>query len=158
VHTPQMTDALFTQALGVELRHAREDKGWSRAELVAKLPSRIGERTLLSYEHGTRQMNLVRMHEICQALAITTPDLLRRAEERALRLLRDVPLRVDLHQLLTDKDEFRLHRWANNALAESADGIAEITPSAVEDIAVLLGIPPRELTAFLCRFSPREQP
>ena len=45
-----------SRAMGEELRRAREARGWSRDYLVSRLPSGIGDRTLLSYEHGTRHL------------------------------------------------------------------------------------------------------
>ena len=45
-------DYAIKKAVGAALRRAREAEEWSRTEFVALLPSGIGERTLLSYEHG----------------------------------------------------------------------------------------------------------
>lgn len=58
----------LSRAIGDELRRAREAQGWTRAELVALLPSGIGDRTLLSYEHGTRHLTVLRLLELCRAL------------------------------------------------------------------------------------------
>jgi len=69
VEAPSDTsDKVISRALGEELRRAREALGWSRGHLVARLPSGIGERTLLSYEHGTRHLTALRFVELCRAL------------------------------------------------------------------------------------------
>jgi ribosome-binding protein aMBF1 (putative translation factor) len=49
----EATEKVISRAIGEELRRAREATGWSRLQLVSRLPSGIGDRTLLSYEHGT---------------------------------------------------------------------------------------------------------
>jgi hypothetical protein len=44
----------ISRAVGEELWNTRKGRKLTRAEVVAKLPSGIGDRTLLSYEHGDR--------------------------------------------------------------------------------------------------------
>src|SRR4051794_20054161 len=63
---------------GAELRRAREVLGWSRIQLVERLPSGIGDRTLLSYEHGTRHLTVLRFVEISRELITDAPTLLSR--------------------------------------------------------------------------------
>jgi hypothetical protein len=48
------SEKAISRAIGEELRRNREACGWSRGQLVARLPSGIGERTLLSYEPAPR--------------------------------------------------------------------------------------------------------
>lgn len=69
-------DRYVSRALGEELRRRREARGWSRARLVACLPSGIKGRTLLSYEDGTRQLTVVRLLELCRCLDVPAPVLL----------------------------------------------------------------------------------
>lgn len=65
-----MSDKVISRAVGEEMRRTREAKGWSRNYLVTRLPSGIGARTLLSYEHGTRHLTLLRFIEVCRALGV----------------------------------------------------------------------------------------
>jgi transcriptional regulator with XRE-family HTH domain len=77
------SDKMISRAIGEELRRARETLGWSRGQLVARLPSGIGDRTLLSYEHGTRHLTTLRLVELCRALGVAAPTLLNQALQRA---------------------------------------------------------------------------
>jgi len=63
----EVPEKAISRALGEELRREREALGWSRAQLVARLPSGIGDRTLLSYEHGTRHSTALWLIEICRS-------------------------------------------------------------------------------------------
>ena len=45
-------------------------------------------------------------------------------------------------------------RWARNKLTKCPDGIAELTPSAVHELADLIGCSQHELAAYLTAFSP----
>ena len=78
-----VTDRAFARILGQEIRRAREARGWSRVQLVEQVPSGIGDRTLLSYEHGIRQLSVVRFVEISKALGVAASELLARALEKA---------------------------------------------------------------------------
>jgi ribosome-binding protein aMBF1 (putative translation factor) len=49
----EVMNKMISRAIGEELRRAREASGLTLAQLSARLPSGVGERTLLSYEHGT---------------------------------------------------------------------------------------------------------
>jgi transcriptional regulator with XRE-family HTH domain len=65
-----VTDKAFARISGQEIRRAREARGWSRVQLVERLPSGIGDRTLLSYEQGLRQLSVIRFVEISRALGV----------------------------------------------------------------------------------------
>jgi hypothetical protein len=85
-----VTDKAFARILGQEIRRAREARGRSRVQLVERLPSGIGDRTLLSYEQGLRQLSVIRFVEISRALGVAASDLPARALEKA-RDLRAFP-------------------------------------------------------------------
>lgn len=70
----EVTNETIARALGEELRRAREARGWSRPDLTRRLPSGIGEQTLLTYEHGSRHCTFVRLVEICRILGVSTLD------------------------------------------------------------------------------------
>jgi transcriptional regulator with XRE-family HTH domain len=160
---PQAVDAqsetsekVISRAIGEELRRAREACGWSRLQLVSRLPSGIGDRTLLSYEHGTRHLTVLRFIEICRALGFAAPTLLNQALQRARIHLQNLVLQVDLRHLLNDRNErFRpMHQWARNKLNEHPDGVVELPPASVRELATFVGCGYDELAGYLARFLP----
>lgn len=154
----EVTDKVVSRAIGEELRRAREEKGWSRGLLVSRLPSGIGERTLLSYEHGTRQLTVLRLIEICRSLGVAPPTMLNQALQRAKIHLQNLALQIDLHDLLNDRtDKFRpMFQWARNRLNENPDGMVELSPSSVRELAAFVGCTHQELAAYLARFIPEK--
>jgi transcriptional regulator with XRE-family HTH domain len=158
--THDVAERAISRAVGEELRRAREAKGWSRAQLVAMLPSGIGDRTLLSYEHGTRHLTVLRLVELCRALGVAAPTLLNQALQRARIHLQNLVLQIDLRQLLADKsDTFRpMFQWARNKLNEHPDGVVGLAPASVRELATFVGCSHRELANYLARFIPDELP
>jgi transcriptional regulator with XRE-family HTH domain len=154
----QVTGKTIAKALGEELRRARETKGWSRAQFVSLLPSGIGERTLLAYEHGIRQLTVIRLVELCDALGVTPPGTLTLALQKAEVYLQNLELQVDLRLLLADHgNKFRsIFPWARNRLTEEPDGIIELAPSAVRELAAFIGYPHDDLAGYLAKFTPVE--
>jgi transcriptional regulator with XRE-family HTH domain len=151
-----VSEKTISRAIGEELRRAREAAGWSRLQLVARLPSGIGDRTLLSYEHGTRHLTVLRFIEICRALSVAAPTLLNQALQRARIHLQNLVLQIDLRHLLNDRNErFRpMHQWARNKLTENPDGVVELPPSSVRELATFVGCTYHELADYLARFLP----
>jgi transcriptional regulator with XRE-family HTH domain len=147
---------LVSKAIGEELRRARESRGWSRAQFVARLPSGIGERTLLSYEHGTRELAVLRLLELCASLETDPTGVLSFALQRAKVLLENMDLQIDLHALLDNHNPtFRpIHQWARNKMNRHPDGIATLAPTAVRELADFIGCAHDELTHHLARFIP----
>jgi transcriptional regulator with XRE-family HTH domain len=144
------------RAIGEELRRARDARGWTRAQVVALLPSGIGERTLLSYEHGTRQLSVLRLLELCDALGVTASSVLSLALQRARLLLENLALQIDLHAVLNDQrpQDPPLAQWASNKLGRHPDGIVELVPAAVLELADFMGYDQSDLAARLSRFAP----
>ena len=152
----EVSEKTISRAIGEELRRAREAAGWSRLQLVSRLPSGIGDRTLLSYEHGTRHLTVLRFIEICRALSVAAPTLLNQALQRARIHLQNLVLQIDLRHLLNDRNErFRpMHQWARNKLTENPDGVVELPPSSVRELATFVGCTYHELADYLARFIP----
>jgi transcriptional regulator with XRE-family HTH domain len=152
----ETTERFISRAIGEELRRAREANGWSRGQLVARLPSGIGDRTLLSYEHGTRHLTVLRFLELCRALGVAAPTVLGQALQRARIHLQNLGLEIDLRQLLNDRsDKFRpMVQWARNKLVENPGGVVELPPSSVRELATFVGCPYHELANYLARFIP----
>jgi transcriptional regulator with XRE-family HTH domain len=153
-----LPDAVISRAVGEELRRAREVLGWSRLQLVERLPSGIGDRTLLSYEHGTRHLTVLRFVEISRELITDAPTLLSRGLQRARVYVENLTLSVDLRALLHDgSDTFRpMVQWARNALNEHPDGIAYVEPAVVRNLALFIGCSRTDLTNYLARFTPED--
>jgi transcriptional regulator with XRE-family HTH domain len=150
------TARAVARALGDELRRAREAGGWSRAQFVARLPSGIGDRTLLAYEHGLRHLTVIRLLELSEALGVYPQDVLGKALQRARIHLQNLILLVDLRRLLKDGSfKFRpMNQWAKNRLNDAPDGVAELTPSAVRELAAFLGSTHHDLANYLAKFLP----
>lgn len=148
-----VSDKALAKVLGQEIRREREARGWTRAELAEQLPSGIGERTLLSYEHGIRALSVVRLVEICRALGAATGELLDRALEKA-RDLRAFSLRVDLRALLRDHGpEFSaVHTWARNRLDDNPTPEVHLTPATVREMAAIIGLSHIDLADYLFKF------
>jgi transcriptional regulator with XRE-family HTH domain len=153
-------DKAIARAMGEELRRVREAHSLSRAQFCERLPSGIGDRTILSYEHGTRHMTLVRFIELCHALGVSAPSLLVSALQRAQIYLDSLAVKVDVRALQADRDPkfWTLTTWAHNKLIEHPGGVVELAPSAVREIATMIGLPHEELTAYLARFTPEVEP
>lgn len=151
-----VAEKIIQRSVGVELRRAREEVGWSRGFFVTRLPSGIGARTLLSYEHGTRHLTLLRFVEVCRAMEVAAPLLLNQALQRARVHLEHVVLRVDLRRLVAERDErfLPLVMWAHNKLVRHPDGIVNVAPSAVVEMADFMGWSRAELASYLARFVP----
>ena len=152
----RVTDTAVARALGAELRIARETLGWSREYTVSRLPSGIGERTLLAYEHGARQVTVARLVELTETLGLASSSVLAMGIQRARLDLDNLELIVDLRALLDDASpRFRAtHQWAKNKLHDSPGGVATVPPVAVAELAAFLGCTPRELVLHFAKFTP----
>lgn len=146
------------KAVGEELRRAREARGWSRVELADRLPSGIGDRTVLSYEHGTRELSFLRLLEICWALDVDLTSLVRTALQRARINLDKQAIHVDLRALSRDESvTYRsMVQWARNALNEYPDGTIELEPVVVKHLALSVGCDYHGLINHLARYIPDE--
>lgn len=154
-----LTDDGLARLLGREVRLAREARGWTRIQLVERLPSGIGDRTLLSYEHGMRFMTVIRLIEICRVLEVPAALILDRVMEKA-RDLRTYSFRVNLRAIVRDKREgFDLVRsWAETRLRESSGPELTLASATVREMSAVLGIEHSELAAYLIAFTSTATP
>lgn len=152
-----LTDPAFARVLGHEIRRAREERGWTRAQLVEKLPSGIGDRTLLSYEHGIRHVTVCRFVEIIRTLGDSASEVLAKALERADDL-RGRQLHVNLRRLVKDeKKGFEsVRKWAKNRLAHYPSPIVLLSPHTLRELSVALDLTHTELTSYLIEFCPAD--
>jgi transcriptional regulator with XRE-family HTH domain len=155
----EVTDRAYARILGQEIRRAREARGWTRVDLADRLPSGIGDRTLLSYEHGVRHLTVVRFVEISRALGIAAHEILQRASEKA-RDLTAYSLRVNLHALARDeRDGYeKVRSWAKTRVEKVPAGILLLNPFTVREIAYFLGFTHGALTAYLAEFTTEDIP
>lgn len=151
-------DHTLSVAIGQELRRTRELLGWSRAQMVEQVPSGISDATLLCYERGTRHPTVIRLVQLGHVLGVDGGTLLSRALQRARIAVENMTLHVDLPELLLDKTPaFRpMAQWARNSLNAHPDGIAEVDPTAVRNLALFVGCTHRQLAEHLARFTPDE--
>ena len=152
-------ETVITRAVGEELRRVREARGWSRAQFVKRLPSGIGDRTLLAYEHGLRQLTLCRLTELTVGLEVDPATVVARGLQRARLHLDRLTLHVDLRALLdhngAGRGKFRpINQWARNALNENPHGVAEIDAQVVRNLALFTGCSHKELAEYLAQFTP----
>jgi len=142
--------------LGRAIRAERKRGGWSRAELVAQMPSGIGDRTLLTYEQGSRQITAVRLMEICGILGVDVSALLHDVAI-AIGEIHTIPLRVDLHALAiaTHSNFDVIHVWARNKMENApSHRTAILNPVVVSTLATAAGCPHKKLATYLLKFLP----
>ncbi len=146
---------LILKLIASEIRHLREAQTMTRLEFVARLPSGVGERTLLAYEKNLRALSMPRFLEICiLGLQESPTDVLSRAITRS-KLVECQNIRVNL-TLLAKDDAPRYRRaqeWAQNKLMDDKKRReAEITPGAMREFAVLMRCTTRNLAMYLTKF------
>ncbi|MET0134693.1 MAG: helix-turn-helix transcriptional regulator [Kibdelosporangium sp.] len=134
----------FASALGDQLRLARQQRGWSRKQLVAHLGVDISVQTVASYELGTRQCSVARLVELCQAMGVHAHDLLAHMHKHGSLSLTD-RLVLDLTRAVQDEQpELRpLHRWARQWLAHARNNQLHavlLDSAALEPMAELCGM------------------
>lgn len=159
VDNPRLRD--FASALGEELRQARQQRGWSRKQLLAHLSTDISIQTVATYESGTRQCSVVRLVELCEAMGIHAHDLLARVLERT-EFESSGHLVVDLDRVADDQqsDLTPLHRWAGQRLAHAGRNqphSVALDLTALEYMAELCGITTVDLINRLRRLA-RDEP
>lgn len=149
----EITDRAMAGFIGAELRRRREARGWTREQMVQGLPSGIGDRTLLSYEHGIRFLTVVRFIELCRALEAAPHEVLQAAMARAADLA-NVSMLVHLPALLRDEDpRFEAVRlWAKRRMSDATEALL-VAPATVREMAAVLGVEHAELAAYLAEFA-----
>ncbi|WP_459714337.1 hypothetical protein [Actinophytocola sp. KF-1] len=103
-------------------------------------------------------MTVLRLVELAEGLRVPASVLVGQALQRARLSLQNLVLRVDLRKLLEDRNvHYRpLSQWARNRFADSVNGVVEVTPTGLRELAAYLGRTPEELSTYLSRFTPDE--
>lgn len=150
----EITDRAFARILGQEVRQAREAVGLTRLQIVHRLPSGIGDRALLSYEHGTRHMTVVRLVEISRELDVTASEILRKASMKA-RDFRNYAIDVNLRSVLQDEQKgFEpIRTWAQNRLNGNPNHEVLLAPATLAELATAFGFSHDALAAYLIEFT-----
>jgi transcriptional regulator with XRE-family HTH domain len=147
-------EKILNDAIGRELRDARERKGWSRRAMAGLLgPS---PRTLMKYELGEWPVPFLRLVDLCIRLDLEPIALMRRVLQRAGIAPDKVTLEVDLLALLRDEfDPLFLHPWAKSKLAESGREVVELSPKEVKTLSRDFH-PHENVARYLAQFYPKD--
>ncbi len=139
------------KAVGIEVRRLREARGWTREQFVARLDSPVGARTMLSYEHGIRQLTLGRFVDICAALGVAPAAVMSSALRTKPRDLETSVILVSLRDLVqtTEPQLATLRRWATNKLDNHSPAFVELRPTVVGELAALVGCSHVNLARYL---------
>ncbi|HEV7649873.1 MAG TPA: helix-turn-helix transcriptional regulator [Actinophytocola sp.] len=139
-------------ALGDELRQARKQHDWSRRQLQSRLATDVAMQTLASYELGTRHYSVTRFVEMCAALEVPGPTVLRSALRRVAAAEVGC-LNVDLQPVIHDNgcELFPFRRWAQQRIVANPECPTDISlkAPAVDRLAELCGLTTGELVARL---------
>lgn len=145
----------LSAVVGRELRRVRDALGWTRTETVARMPSGIGDRTLLSYEHGIRELTMSRFVEICRVYGVSPGSVLSAAFRLDPNDVEQATIIVDLPVLVQDTTPgYKAVRdYAQRKLL--ADGVvdfAEFSPIVVRELALYAGFSHFDLATYLAGF------
>ena len=150
----------ITQAVGKALRRVREDLGLTRKDLAARLDSGIGERTLLSYELGHRQLTMGRFTELCRAMGVHPAVVFADVFRTTLEEWENGKILVDVIALTKDREPgFQpVRQWGRNRLErDSSLRFVELESAAVRELAAVVGCSPYDLAMYLTDItSPRK--
>nr|WP_084477202.1 helix-turn-helix transcriptional regulator [Actinokineospora enzanensis] len=154
-----LTNTNLNRSVGQRLRAVREELGWSRAQLVAKLGVEMHVQTIGTYESGHRQLTIARYVALCEALGVPAPELLAEAIRRAEVDAHFLVCTVDLRRLVAASDDpvlEPLRRWARNRLESGSDdgGIVHLEPESVAELAVFCGLTHVGLFRRLATYAP----
>lgn len=149
-------------AVGAELRRARDTLGWTRAELIERLPFDIHPQTLAGYERGAVHCTVGRFIDMCSVMGVSAPDILACAMQRAEIDLDITGVQVDLRAVISNSTPalLPLRRWARARLKTelSRDGVAHLTWPTVQEMATLFGLDRTRFARTLGEFTPRPVP
>jgi transcriptional regulator with XRE-family HTH domain len=139
--------------LGNRIKVARQERGWTREQVIQRLPTPIVDRTLLSYEHGTRRYTVARLAEIAIVLGEAPGDILNAAAREA-RAYHMIPMRVDLAAIARDRNGFAaLSKWAKSKLVEPPrERYPVLVPLVIQTLATMVEKPSRDLVRYLAQF------
>jgi transcriptional regulator with XRE-family HTH domain len=132
----------FSRVLGDEVRMLREQRGWTRKDLLRHAELDITLQTLATYELGTRQCTVVRLWELTEALEEPLEQFIVRVMQRIGE--REVSgLVIDLQAAARTAVAGLgpLRAWARVELASRSDGrrapVSSLNRAALDRLAEL---------------------
>ncbi|UVS81860.1 helix-turn-helix domain-containing protein [Actinokineospora sp. UTMC 2448] len=148
-----------TQAVGREVRDARQRRGMTLAQLAANLPSGIRVPTLSGYETGTKTITVSRLVEICDVIGVSAPAVLDAALHRVGLGIAAVGATIDLRSVIDTTTEHLvpLRQWARTQLANGADAVVTVDPKMIRDMAAFCGLTTPSMAAELDKHRPLQQ-
>lgn len=139
--------AAFTKAVGGLLREARATGKLTRIEAVRELGRPVADRTLLTYENGTRILDILRLLDLCVALRTSMPRVVAHAlarvhDDLVTNATHPVPdeFGETLHELRLESENWELQRRLGEVDADldrervRADRSREIVNGLVERV------------------------
>ncbi|MEV6832079.1 helix-turn-helix transcriptional regulator [Amycolatopsis sp. NPDC051102] len=148
-------EARLQKAFGAELRLARIRAGLTtRTQLCRRLREHgfhFGtEKTIASWEQGRREIGVVRLIHVCNAMNTSVADLLQRVERR-LYTEKSGHVLIDLHQLANTDDPLLqpLCGWARSQAPTSVNhrnSVMLLPPEAVVAAARQCGLTVEDIT------------
>lgn len=147
---------IAVQLLGNELRRVREERGWTREELVARLfaitGQQISTQTICTYELGTRAMTVARLAALCHILDArpaalwSTVDGKVYGDDDGQR----ASIQVDLRKVvkLSGPGLAPVREWARISLGLGTTRTV-LSESAITSLATVCGVTVATITAAL---------
>jgi transcriptional regulator with XRE-family HTH domain len=149
------TRARCVRLLGIQLRELREQRGWTRDEMLRATGLDMAQQTLATYELGTRVMSVPRLFELADALGVLPQELIARVHLRLYPDNADV-VTVDLRCLAREqRPELASARaWAAAELKHlhlrpGHPSLMSLSADAIAQLAGLCGVNRHVLTAAL---------
>lgn len=155
-----VTDVDINRAIGYELRRLRDELRLTRADVVARIPGITSDQTVANYEAGSRPMTVPRLAEVCEIYGVATASVVSIALQRAGIERNPRTMLVDLSLIWRREDSrTRLVKWARKRQARTPDTVlVELSPEAIEEMAIFLEVPAKELIRELRSFTPERVP
>jgi transcriptional regulator with XRE-family HTH domain len=160
---------MAVRLLGRVLRLLREDRGWTREELTARLFASTGQeistQTVATYEQGTRAMTVARLAALCHTLDARPADVWSTVDNTIYGPHgtvhggdtsggagggQPVSIRVDLRKVvrLTGPGLAPVREWARIRL-DLGPVRTVLTPPAITNLATVCGVTVAQITATL---------
>lgn len=105
------------RVLGRELKKQRQQRRWTRNDLLERLDSDASGQMIATYELGTRKISVTRLFELCLAMDESPSEIVARVQRQVLG---DSPRRIHLNLRKVVENERQelepLRRWAATLL------------------------------------------
>ncbi|WP_370943986.1 hypothetical protein AB5J62_33435 [Amycolatopsis sp. cg5] len=150
VHVSEETLLRFAKALGVAMRSARGNRGWTRKDMRSQMNADRSLQTMATHELGTRAMSVCQFAEYCTVLDVQPGEMFDRVYHEVFGT-KDETVTVDLDKLARS-EHANLSRWAEvrlRGLPASAKGMLPLPRHAQDTLAALCGCDHYQLLQIL---------